>query len=73
MGGAVTPDEAAKSLIEWTEKLDLSKSGEYWAPRGPRKLACCVVDDGADYEIGDIGTAEAVLGKGLPTPLHLPW
>lgn len=38
-GGAVTPDEAAKSLIEWTEKLDLSKSGEYWAPRGPRKLS----------------------------------
>jgi hypothetical protein len=34
---AVTPDEAAKSLIEWIEKLDMSKSGEYWAPRGPRK------------------------------------
>lgn len=37
-GGAVTPDEAAKSLIKWAEKLDMSKSGEYWAPRGPRKL-----------------------------------
>ena len=35
---AVTPDEAAKSLVEWTEKLDMSKSGEYWAPRGPSKL-----------------------------------
>ena len=34
---AVTPDEAARSLIEWTEKLDMGKSGEYWAPRGPRK------------------------------------
>ena len=34
---AVTPDEAAKSLIEWTEKLDMSKTGEYWAPRGPSK------------------------------------
>jgi len=56
-GGAVTPDEAAKSLIEWTEKLDMSKTGEYWAPRGPR----------------DIGTAEPVLGKNLSTPLHLPW
>ncbi|TAQ89503.1 hypothetical protein B7494_g2159 [Chlorociboria aeruginascens] len=56
-GGAVTPDEAAKSLIKWTEKLDMSKTGEYWAPRGPR----------------DIGTAEAVLGKNLPTPLQLPW
>ncbi|KAH6651875.1 oxidoreductase [Truncatella angustata] len=56
-GGAVTPDEAAQSLIAWTDKLDSSKSGEYWAPRGPR----------------DIGTAEPVLGKGLPTPLKLPW
>lgn len=36
-GGAVTPDEAARSLVEWTEKLDLSKTGEYWAPRGPRE------------------------------------
>ncbi len=36
-GGAVTPDEAAKSLMEWTEKLDMSKTGEYWAPRGPSK------------------------------------
>ncbi|KAI1841641.1 hypothetical protein JX265_012536 [Neoarthrinium moseri] len=56
-GGAVTPDEAATSLIDWTEKLDISKSGEYWAPRGPR----------------DIGTAEPVLGQGLSTPLQLPW
>jgi len=56
-GGAVTPDEAAKSLIEWTEKLDMSKTGEYWAPRGPR----------------DIGTAEVTIGKDLPTPLQLPW
>ncbi|KAI1504973.1 oxidoreductase [Biscogniauxia marginata] len=56
-GGAVTPDEAAKSLREWTEKLDISKSGEYWAPRGPR----------------DIGMAETVLGKNLCTPLKLPW
>ncbi|KAF4968366.1 hypothetical protein FSARC_4234 [Fusarium sarcochroum] len=56
-GGAVTPDKAATSLIEWTDKLDISKTGEYWAPRGP----------------GDIGTAGAVLGKDLATPLHLPW
>ncbi|KAI2614950.1 oxidoreductase [Hypoxylon sp. NC1633] len=56
-GGAVTPEEAAKSLAEWTEKLDISKSGEYWAPRGPR----------------DIGMAETVLGKNLETPLKLPW
>lgn len=34
-GGAVTPDEAAKTLVEWAEGLDMSKSGQYWAPRGP--------------------------------------
>ncbi|KAI9904158.1 hypothetical protein N3K66_000687 [Trichothecium roseum] len=56
-GGAVTPDEAAKSMVEWADSLDSSKSGEYWAPRGP----------------GDIGTAEAVLGSNLSTPLKLPW
>jgi len=56
-GGAVTPEVAAKSLIDWADKLDISKSGQYWAPRGPR----------------DIGTAEPVLGKNLPTPLQLPW
>lgn len=56
-GGAVTPDEAASSLVEWAAGLDIGKTGQYWAPRGPR----------------DIGTAEAVLGKGLPKPLQLPW
>lgn len=35
-GGAVTPDVAAKSLREWVEgEFDISKTGEYWAPRGP--------------------------------------
>ncbi|KAK9428175.1 hypothetical protein V1505DRAFT_388163 [Lipomyces doorenjongii] len=56
-GGAVTPDEAAESLASFIEDFDLSKTGQYWAPRGPR----------------DIGTAEVVLGRGLPTPLELPW
>jgi len=56
-GGAVTPDEAAESLVEWVQALDISKTGQYWAPRGPN----------------DIGTAEPVLGKNLPTPLQLPW
>ncbi|CAK7200409.1 hypothetical protein SEUCBS139899_003104 [Sporothrix eucalyptigena] len=56
-GGAVTPDEAAATLFEWTDSLDISKTGQYWAPRGPR----------------DIGTAEPVLGQNLPTPLQLPW
>ncbi|KAK5656218.1 hypothetical protein OQA88_4979 [Cercophora sp. LCS_1] len=54
---AVTPDEAARSLIDFAAQLDMSKSGEFWAPRGGK----------------DIGTAEDVLGKNLPTPLQLPW
>ncbi|KAL1594306.1 hypothetical protein SLS60_010063 [Paraconiothyrium brasiliense] len=33
-GGAVTPDVAARSLIEWIETFDISKTGTYWAPRG---------------------------------------
>ncbi|KAK9241843.1 hypothetical protein V1506DRAFT_549425 [Lipomyces tetrasporus] len=56
-GGAVTPDESAESLASFIEDFDLNKTGQYWAPRGPR----------------DIGTAEVVLGKDLPTPLQLPW
>ncbi|KAJ9624061.1 hypothetical protein H2203_005509 [Taxawa tesnikishii (nom. ined.)] len=58
-GGAVTPDVAAGSLIQFVDKFDISKTGQYWAPRGP----------------GDIGTAEDVLGPKdeLPTPLQLPW
>ena len=35
-GIAVTPDEAAKSLIKFIETFDIEKTGEYWAPRGPR-------------------------------------
>lgn len=56
-GGAVTPEKAAKRLAAWAEELDMSKTGELWAPGGP----------------GDIGTAEATMGKGLETPLKLPW
>lgn len=56
---AVTPDVSAKSVIEFVDTFDISKTGQYWAPRGP----------------GDIGTAEHVLGPKdqLPTPLQLPW
>ncbi|PNS18121.1 Vacuolar cation-chloride cotransporter 1 [Sphaceloma murrayae] len=58
-GGAVTPAVAAGSLIEFIETFDMSKTGTYWAPRGP----------------GDIGTAEPTIGSKdkLPTPLQLPW
>lgn len=34
-GGAVTPDVAANSLVEWIKTFDISKTGQYWAPRGP--------------------------------------
>lgn len=34
-GAAVTPDEAAQSLASFIETFDMSKTGEYWAPRGP--------------------------------------
>ena len=34
VGGAVTPDIAAKSLMDWIEKANISKTGQYWAPRG---------------------------------------
>ncbi|KAF2008931.1 NAD(P)-binding protein [Aaosphaeria arxii CBS 175.79] len=58
-GGAVTPDVAAKSLVDWIETFGIEKTGEYWAPRGA----------------ADIGTAEPVLGPKdkLPIPLQLPW
>lgn len=73
-GGAVHPDEAAKSLIEWADKLDMSKSGEYWAPRGPSRYSYAVLNlRRANIIIGDIGTAEPVMGTGLSTPLKLPW
>lgn len=32
---AVTPDEAAESLIKFIQKFDMKMTGEYWAPRGP--------------------------------------
>jgi NAD(P)-dependent dehydrogenase (short-subunit alcohol dehydrogenase family) len=34
-GGAVSPEEAAGTLVQWVEGLGMEKSGEYWAPRGP--------------------------------------
>ncbi|KAF2265209.1 NAD(P)-binding protein [Lojkania enalia] len=59
VGGAVMPGVAANSLADWIDTFDISKTGQYWAPRGP----------------SDIGTAEPVLGPKdkLPAPLQLPW
>jgi len=56
-GGAVEPSEAAQSTLSFIYKLSHDQTGTFWAPRGPR----------------DIGEAERVLGKELPTPLQLPW
>ncbi|KAI5480697.1 NAD-binding protein [Pseudohyphozyma bogoriensis] len=56
-GGAVEPSVAATSLLDFAEKVTEKDSGKFWAPRGP----------------GDVGQAENVLGKDLPTPLELPW
>jgi NAD(P)-dependent dehydrogenase (short-subunit alcohol dehydrogenase family) len=45
-GGAVTPDVAAKSLVEWIETFDISKTGQYWAPRGPAYVSLARVEQG---------------------------
>lgn len=74
-GGAVTPDVAAESLAQWIETFDISKTGQYWAPRGPGSvLTTLFICKVADWN-SDIGTAEPVLGHTdkLPTPLQLPW
>ena len=31
---AVTPAEAAESLIQFVDKFNMGMTGEYWAPRG---------------------------------------
>lgn len=37
LGVAVTPDEAAKSLVEFVDKdFGIEKTGTFWAPRGLR-------------------------------------
>lgn len=57
-GHAVTPDEAAKSVVKWTKDLKMEHSGQFWAPRGSR----------------DIGTAPYVIAdKEDEGPLQLPW
>ncbi|KAG6895302.1 hypothetical protein C0992_002070 [Termitomyces sp. T32_za158] len=53
----IHPAVAARSTIDFIATLTHEQTGSFWAPRGPR----------------DIGEAERVLGKNLPTPLELPW
>jgi hypothetical protein len=56
-GGAITPEDAAPTFLDFVAKLKFEQSGEFWAPNGPK----------------GIGNAEDVLGKNLPTPLQVPW
>ena len=35
---AVTPAQAAESLVDFIGKFSLEMTGEYWAPRGPRRV-----------------------------------
>lgn len=55
---ALTPEQAAEVLANWTDKeFDLSKTGQFWAPRGTR----------------DIGSWKAVMGEHIKGPVKLPW
>lgn len=55
---ALTPEQAAKILAGWTDKeFDLTKTGQFWAPRGTR----------------DIGSWNAVMGEHIKGPTQLPW
>jgi len=70
----VTLDVAASSIIQFTDTFDMGKTGQYWAPRGPRYVACN--DPRRNLSVpSDIGTAEQTLGPKdeLLTPLRLPW
>jgi len=60
VNAALYPDEAAKILGDWVGKeFDMSKTGEFWAPRGTR----------------DIGSWNAAFGKETQKegPVRLPW
>lgn len=56
---ALTPDEAAKLMGDWVDnEVDMSKTGQFWAPRGTR----------------DIGSWKEVMGgEHIKGPVQLPW
>lgn len=55
---ALTPEQAAEILAKWTdEEFDMSKTGQFWAPRGTR----------------DIGSWNAIMGEHVQGPVRLPW
>lgn len=63
-GGAVTPDVAAESLAEWIETFNISKTGEYWAPRGPGLVEFLIV---CIFKLTSTGTLV------LPSRFLAPW
>jgi NAD(P)-dependent dehydrogenase (short-subunit alcohol dehydrogenase family) len=55
---ALTPEQAAEIIASWTDQdFDLSKTGQFWAPRGSR----------------DIGSWNDVMGEHVKGPVQLPW
>ncbi|KAJ9605909.1 hypothetical protein H2200_009758 [Cladophialophora chaetospira] len=56
---ALTPDDAAKLVGDWTDsELDMTKTGQFWAPRGTR----------------DIGSWKEIMGGDhIKGPVKLPW
>lgn len=41
---AVTPDQAAETLASFVDGFDISKTGEFWAPAGPRQVSPCTIN-----------------------------
>jgi hypothetical protein len=77
VGGAVEPEVAAESLLDFESTIIPSQTGQFWAPRGPRYVSLTPLPlspptDELDDD-RDIGEATRVMGPNLPTPLQLPW
>ncbi len=52
---ALTPDEAAKLAADWTDnELDMSKTGQFWAPRGTRDIGSWKDTVGGDHIKGSV-------------------
>ena len=47
-GGAVEPEEAARSLLEFAATITKEHNGQFWAPRGPGELFAHILRTGSD-------------------------
>lgn len=76
-GGAVEPAEAAVSLLDYAATITMEDTGKFIAPRGPRYVLSqekpYILSLISSSSHSDVGQAELVMGKDLPTPLELPW